>query len=97
LLRDRNDSTSTSFSTFCHDWLIFGSHDFELTTAKLFERAATTQTRGLEPPREASDQAESARVLTGEALRVKEELQDTPKRNLFNRDHVKEVQQRLIQ
>jgi len=72
-------------------------HDFELTTAKLFERAATTQTRGLEPPREASDQAESARVLTGEALRVKEELQDTPKRNLFNRDHVKEVQQRLIQ
>ncbi len=72
-------------------------HDFELTTAKLFERAVTTQTRGLEPPREASDQAESARVLTREALQVKEELQDTPKRNLFNRDHVKEVQQRLIQ
>ncbi len=46
-------------------------HDFELTTAKLFERAATTQTRGLEPPREASDQAESARVLTGEALRAR--------------------------
>ncbi len=36
-------------------------------------------------------------MLTGEALQVKEELQDTPKRNLFNRDHVKEVQQRLIQ
>ena len=72
-------------------------HDFELTTAKLFERAATTQTRDLEPPREASDQAESAWVLTGEALQVKEELQDTPKRNLFNRDHVKEVQQRLSQ
>jgi len=25
LLRHRNDSTSTSFSTFCHDWVIFGS------------------------------------------------------------------------
>ena len=48
-------------------------HDFELTTAELLGRAAT-QTRGLEPPREVSDpsleQAESARVLTGEAVQA---------------------------
>ena len=44
------------------------------------------------------EKAESARVLTDEALQVKEEPQrDMPKRNLFNRGHVKEVQQRLIQ
>ncbi len=77
-------------------------HDFELTTAKLLERAAT-QTRGLEPPREVPDpsleQAESARVLTGEAVQVLEEKPqaETPIRNLFNRDHAKEVQQRLVQ
>jgi len=77
-------------------------HDFELTTAVLLERAAT-QTRGLEPPREVSDpsleQAESARVLTGEAVQAWEEKPqaETPIRNLFNRDHAKEVQQRLVQ
>src|SRR6266581_2587456 len=70
-------------------------HDFELTTAELLERAAT-QTRGLEPPREVSDpsleQAESARVLTGEAVQVLEEKPqaETPIRNLFNRDHATE-------
>jgi len=76
-------------------------HDFDLTPGELFERAAT-QTR-LEPPREVSDpsldQAESARVLTGEAVQAwKEKPQaETPIRNLFNRDHAKEVQQRLVQ
>ncbi len=78
-------------------------HDFDLTPGKPLERAAT-QTR-LEPPREVSDpsldQAESARVLTGEAVQAwKEKPQaETPIRirNLFNRDHAKEVQQRLVQ
>ena len=76
-------------------------NDFDLTPGKPLERAAT-QTR-LEPPREVSDpsldQAESARVLTGEAVQVLEEKPqaETPIRNLFNRDHAKEVQQRLVQ
>jgi peptidoglycan hydrolase-like protein with peptidoglycan-binding domain len=68
-----------------------------------------TNVKPLEPPQQAavppssyegSDRdanVELAELLTGEAPQLKEQLQETPKRNLFNRDHVREVQQRLIQ
>ena len=76
-------------------------HNLEPTNTKSFERAtsqmavlAASSTEGFDRDLE---KAESARVLTGDALQLKEEPQgDTPKRNLSNRGHVKEVQQRLI-
>jgi hypothetical protein len=77
-------------------------HDFDPTTGEPSELAAT-QIPGVSSSREASDphseQAESARVLTGEVLQaLQEKLQaETPKRNLLNRDHAKEVQQRLVE
>jgi Putative peptidoglycan binding domain len=79
-----------------------GEYTFEMTNTKSFERAtkqmavlAASSNEGFDRDLE---KAESARVLTGGALQVKEEPQsDMAKRNLFNRGHVKEVQQRLIQ
>jgi hypothetical protein len=70
-------------------------HNLETTNIKPFERETTRMAvlshegseRDIEKP-------ESARALT----EVQEALQgETPKRDLFNRGHVKEVQQRLIQ
>jgi len=70
-------------------------HNLETTNIKPFERETTRMAvlshEGSERDRE---KAESARALT----EVQEALQEeTPKRDLFNRGHVKEVQQRLIQ
>ena len=73
----------------------------EVTTAELLQPATTTT--AVHPPREASDaalaQTELALALSSETPQI---LKETPsvenaRRNLLNRDHAKEVQQRLFQ
>jgi len=75
-------------------------HRFEVTTAELFE-GATIQTPALRLSLEASDPAreQAELTLTGQALQALRETPqvETPKRDLLNRDHAKEVQKRLIQ
>jgi len=72
----------------------------QVTTTELFERAGT-QTSSLRSSLEASDHAreQAELTLTGEALQALRETPqvETPKRDLLNRDHAKEVQKRLIQ
>jgi hypothetical protein len=73
---------------------------FEVTTAELFERA-TRQTPALRSSREASNPApeQAELTVTDEALQASRETPqvEIPKRDLLNRDHVKEVQRKLIQ
>src|SRR5436309_13819446 len=62
---------------------------------------ATIKTPALRSSLEASDPAreQAELTLTGEALQALRETPqvETPKRDLLNRDHAKEVQRRLIQ